>query len=612
MRLACLVLVLLGACASPPQLWPQPNSFDSAPLWPLYWSDDSTAYGEALQQAAWESSGSIQAERLRQSYSIQSGNRLQEFQRADDRAKKFPADPSAQYLRARLMQDPVRLAGEFQQLAQRWPQHAWIQLGAAGSLQNVGRYRQAAAHLNAAPDWADAREFRLLLLARQAMAQNHAKPWLPLMALAFDVGSPNALYEVQQLAINKRDSNLQKLCRAELNLRQGAQEEESKRLDYLLNRALAELESDRVADIPELLGKMDGWSELLGLPSDWSSAHRYELPGGLGMLVPPELHAQQWAQLLERHQTAVMMGQSVATAPAMLVLRKVERRELDWPGLDQPVELVLAESGHSNQQTYFAGAALFRGFYARRDLANAQAAGIYARLQRLHDEGITLQKISQGVNGPEKSFRNPLPEESKWLPPGQSLTLEMDRGSQDVGRLPEDMDLPLRLRLIETWDAALQGPDALKARVQELEWQNLVLHESGHLPDILPWTQGKGGIWEALGMGLQSILRDGMLLGEWEYRAQLRAFASGHLSRWTLAEIVEIARSPQHPYYKPYRRLLGDMVQLTRKMENWPSLPNWTSLEEAEWTIIQRAMLKQARIERLPSSYVTQLSADWN
>ncbi len=575
------------ACVSTPITWDHPTDFDSAALWPLHWQKDFDAYRSHLEEAAWEQSGSIEAERYRQSYFIQRGHRVKEYLRADERAKQFPNDPDAQYLRARLLQDPVRLKGEFQKLAQRWPKHAWIQLGAAGSLQNIGRYREAAAHLNAAPDWPDAREFRMLVSARQALAFNHSEPWLPLMQLAFEQGNPDALYEVQQLAIQKQNAQLQQLCRSEIELRQGVGKEEGQRLQRLLNRALAEMQSERVADVAELLAKMDHWAELLQLPTGWSDAKRYRLPGGLGMLVPPETQAAEWSQLLDRHQTALMIGESVTTEPAMLVLYDVERHQLTWPGLEQPIEVVLAESGESNQQTYFAGAALFRGFYARRDLSDALAAGISSQLQRVFDEGGRLEQLSTKL--------------------GPSKTQSMDRGNQDVGRLPEDLDLSLRIRLHSTREGAQEGSEALRKQVEVLEWKQLLLHEAGHLPDVLPWTKNDGNLWSALAMGIRSLMRDGMLLGEWEYRAQLRALVHSDAPGWAFAEIVEIARTPQHPYHKPYRRLLADLWRIGQQQQ-MPDLPDWIRLD-AEITRVGEKLMMEHGMKPMPRAFLKQLKS---
>ena len=590
-RLAVAVCFLfcIGACANTPPLWQPTADYDSAPLWKLHWNQETEARRKLLNDAAWEQSGSIEAERYRQADAIQRGQRLAEYRRADVRVQQQPNNPSAHYLRARLLQDPVRLSSEFQQLAKRWPNHAWIQLGAAGSLQNIGKYRLAAAHLRAAPDWPDAREFRLLVTARQLLGQNHDEPWLPLMDLAFIHGSPDALYEVQQYAMQKQNFALQRLCRAELDLRQGANEEESERLQHLIQRALRELESERIADVAELLNKMEGWSELLQLPRGWSKAKRYRLPGGLGMLVPPESGDDECLELLARHNTALMIGESVTTEPTLLALYEVERRLLEWPGESRPVELVLAGSGDSSQDAYFPGAALFRGFYARRDLSERQADGIAAQLQRLHDNGVQKEDLYST---------------------GASMTEEMDRGHQSPGRLAEDFDLPIRLRLLATWDVAQLGEDALEQRVKELEWQHLLLHEAGHLPDVLPWTRSEGGLLSAIKMGFQSLLRDGMLLGEWEYRAQLCALASSPNPHWALAEIVEVARTPQHPYYKPYRRLLADLIRAADSDKLFSELPKWIENDAVELQRLARAAMEPLSMKPLPSDFVKQLAAD--
>jgi len=167
--------------------------------------------------------------------------------------------------------------------------------------------------------------------------------------------------------------------------------------------------------------------------------------------------------------------------------------------------------------------------------------------------------------------------------------------------LPEDLDLALRLRARLT-----QGDlDAVLQR----EWQALILHEAGHLPDVLPWANDQGLHWlPQLGRALSSWFQDGWLLSEWEYRAQLRALATGLQVEWHLAQIVETARDPSQPYFRPYRRLLRDLVMEARK-RNLPPLAEWQALSGEELTALARALALKQQISLLDEASASSLLA---
>ncbi len=561
-----LILLLCG-CASPSHLWQPPADFEPAELWQAHWQNDDTAYAQILDQARWENSGSVEAERYRQNWAIHKGQRAIEYQRAAQRALAEPNNPAVQYLYARLYQDPQRLAAEFERLAERWPNFAWIRLGAAGSLMNLGQTHAAKQHLTAAKDWADARSFANAVRSRFAVATGAKEPWRTLMEDAFECANPDALYQIQSLALQHDQSSLAQLCQREISLQRAVGQSEEQRLTALLERGVVELQAQRSDSFEAFLRSMDTWAEQLNLPGQWQTAARYQLPAGLGQLLKPESQATAWSQLLADHHYAIVLGQSFGQSARLLILNGVQRLHIQWPGMDLPLEIHLAKSGSSSDRTAFAGAALFRGFYARRDLSDQLGEQIAVQQNRASELNLDTQ-----------------------------IVIQPDRGYLDVGRLPEDVDLPLRLRA-----QSMQSNTAT-----ELQWISLLLHESGHLPDILPWIQQRGDLLEAVHTALYSLLQDSMLLGDWEYRAQLRAMASGHQPRWALAETVETARSPMAPYYRPYRRLLTDLVQVARQ-ENLPALANWHLLSDVELSALARRLLEQKKITQLPAEYVADL-----
>ena len=566
-----LALVGFLACAAPVHNQIGSPDLDTEVLWQAYWQGDNQKYEEILEGERWESSGSVEAERLWQNFQIKLGRRAELYAEAAQRSAKFPNDPNAQYLFARLQQDPIRLAHQFERLVEKWPIHAWIRLGAAGSQQNLGNFIEAGEHLKQAPSWQDAKEFHHLLSARQAFAQNQTLPWEPIIQDAFEHRNPSALLELQFQARQLDHASMLRLAEAELALRMSTSKDEGARLNVFLERALAEASSEEANDLQVLLSKMDDWATDLELASGWSSASRYHLPFGLGYMLRPEQQPTELSDLLLRNDKALLIGSALFQKPRLLVLSDVRRIEIRWPGSTQPVELLLAQKGQSSDGTFFAGAALFHGFYARRDISDQVARRARPQLERIKPADLRLDQPIQPIEDP---------------------------GFSPPGRLPEDLDLPLRLRsqtLNGQWD-----------KIEEINWQGLLLHEAGHLPDILPWTEGSGSLWRGLKRGIFSWIQDGMFLGEWEYRAQLRALSSGKGMRWTLADIVETARSPEAPYFKPYRRLLSDLVFLARR-QGMPELASWHLIDDESLRALAITLCKQEGIEPMPKEGVQAL-----
>ena len=574
----CLATLLAGCQTT--RLGPEPpNDYQPAALWSAIWQGDRASSRDLALAAGWESTGSIEGERYRQAELLAEGRRAELMLEAEQRLAEAPFDPDRAYLHARLLQDPVRLVARFEELADRHPRHAWIRLGAAGSQLQLGEADAAQAHLRAAPDWPDAREFRALIEARIREQEGKPRPWRGLRDLALVQGSPSALAEMESMARASGDRAAEEAAAADRALRsQGPRsdlatagsEEESQALALLLRRLHAQLALQPELSLPEVLARLDGWADHLGLPAVWGASPRYRLPFGAGLLLRPERDAGALSALLERQERVVLIGGSWLQGTRAVELQGVKRLSLDWPGLDEPVEIVLAQSARGETE-WVSGGAVFRGFFVRRDL-NRRTARAWER------RALRITTID-------------LPADWQEAPTQGSVTPDL------VGGLPEDLDLGLRLRaqLLEVQEA------------EQATWEALLLHEAGHLPDMLPIASGKDPAWvRQLGRALGSWLQDGWPLSEWEYRAQLRALAEPGQPRLLLAQIVDTAQDPRAPYFRPYRRILQDLVQANRAQGGLP-LAQWHRWSDAEIQEQARALMASQGITALPEGFSEQM-----
>lgn len=581
LRLAWFLPFVLLACqVNQPGTQP-PADYAPHPLWEAIWQGNQPAVTELSMAAAWQATGSIEGERYRQAELIAQGRRAELLIEAEQRMQAEPFQPDLAYLHARLLQDPERLAARFTQLAQIYPHHAWIRLGAAGAELQRGKLAAARAHLQAAPDWPDARDFRELVSARLREASGESQPWRSLLESAFLRGSPTALSELEGMARRAGHASLSEFAAVDRALRRipparsalvPGSDAEADALELLLRRLRAQLAFQPQLGLPEVLAQLDGWSERLGLPAVWGITPRYRLPFGAGILLRPEHDAGPLSELLARHERVVLLGWSWLQGSRVVELAGVTRVKTPWRGSSRGIEVVLADEALGNTG-WISGGAVFRGFYVRRDLSRRVAFSLARQLERL-----------QATQLPEA-----------WQDQSGAAVTQTDIELA----LPEDFDLALRIR------AKLTGGD-LDA-VLQCEWQALVLHEAGHLPDVLPWAQEQGLHWlPQLGRALGSWMQDGWPLSEWEYRAQLRALATGLQAEWHLAQIVETARDPSQPYYRPYRRLLRDLVAEAR-VRQLPALAAWNELSRQELTELARALARKQSISLLDAASAQQL-----
>ncbi|MAW59694.1 MAG: hypothetical protein CMJ94_02525 [Planctomycetes bacterium] len=558
-----------------------PADFHPQALWAAIWRGDTAASRQLAWEARWEATGSIEGERYHQAELLLLGQRAGLLKEAAARLAEAPFDPDRAYLHARLLEDPVRLLHRFEELAQAHPRHAWIRLGAAGACLQNGELQAAAVHLREAPPWPDAADFRSLIEARLREAQGEARPWRGLLDAALDHGSPAALSELEQMARRAGAEAIIRVAAADRALRSQppaaspvapGSAEEQQALDLLLERMHAQLAYAPQIGLPELLARMDGWALHLGLPAVWGNSPMYRLPFGAGLLLRPELDAGELSALLHRHQRLVLVGWSWLQGARAVELRGVERWSLDWPGLEQAVEIVSAADARG-EAGWVSGGAVFRGFFVRRDLNARTARAWERRAQRL----------------------------SSWeLPAGVATDPWSGVDVPDLpGALPESLDLGLRLR------AQLLAEEA--ATAEQAEWEALLLHELGHLPDVLPIASGQNPAWWGqLQRAVGSWFQDGWVLADWEYRAQLRALAAGPRAKLLLAQTIETAQDPGQPYFRPYRRLMRELVMHARAA-GWPALARWHSRSEAQLAELARSLLAEQSIQPIPGEVVSQL-----
>lgn len=564
-----LALGLCTACAASPLL-PPPTDLDAAILWRAQYEDlAADSYEQLLEDNGWQALGSVEGERYRQSFHLRRGRRGQLYQQVAGWLAEQPDNPDLAYLQARLLADPERLLATFEGLVRRWPGHAWIRLGAAGSNQNLSQWGRASRHLRAAPEWPDAAEFAHLLAARQAAAEQREEPWLSLLEDAFESHAPAALEEVARLARAADNLPLAQRAMAELALHNARSADLDQQRDALLQRLVAELRAHPEAGLDTLLVQLERWSAILELPQDWTASPRLRLPWGLAEVLRPEPGSSAALDGLSASGHWLLLGRSALNGLELLVLDQAEAVQMEWPGAASPIWIVACASVRSPQPNPMLGGAVFRGFYVRRDLTARIAETLDYAVARLD------------------------PATPAWVAADALPPTPPSHGEE----LAEDWELALHLRA-----AALGDGEAAR----ELEWRALLMHESGHLPDTLPLIEGRASWLRAGWMAWQSWWRDGMALGEWEYRAQLRALASGHAARWNLAHVLDAAADPTAPYHRPYRRLLKDLYRLAAA-QGWPPAARWRARSDRQIAELAQALAASRGVELLPADACLQL-----
>lgn len=559
------LLALPGACVAPAAT-PHPADVDLSPVWAALDHGDYAAARAAVEPIGWLGHHSVEGERLRQSLLVAEGRRGELAAELQEWEAQRPGDPDLAYLEARLLQNPERQEGRLAQLAQQFPGHAWIRLALAGLAQQEGRWGEARAQLQAAPDWPDAREFRRILVARQWVAENHAREALDLLeSAAFAGRQREALLEYLDIAQRTGKTLAAARATAEYRLRSlPVRASLGERIDRAFERLDAELKAGGRADLDQSLALLDSFLQQAGAPSGWVSQPRYSLEP-VGELVRPEAGSGGVATAWAGAGRMLIAGEAVTRGVELLLLRDVRRVRFDWPDEPVPLELVLAGSGTSTRVNSVVGGTVFHGFYLRRDFAETSAE-TYA------DEAARVD-LARPFRMPESA-----PEHEDWL--------------------PEDYDLPARLRA-----ARLHEPGASALRV---ELQQVYLHECCHLPEILSLTGARPHVGALLWPALAAFLQTGDAVGWLEERAQARALAVSPEPQWILADLVQRARTPSDSYSRPYAGLLRVLVQVAAE-RGLPPLARWHELDAASLRALGAEACRRKGYQPLPAAVVARL-----
>ncbi|RMH04018.1 MAG: hypothetical protein D6702_04345 [Planctomycetota bacterium] len=564
-------LLLLLGCAAPAPL-PPPPAVDLGPVWAPWWRGDEDAALAAAEERGWERAGSVAGERLRQMLRSRRGERPALVAEVRRWRRDAPEDPDLAYLEARLIQDPARAEERFRALARRFPRHPWIGLGLASLVEGGGAPpRVVRSLLEAVPERADAAPFRRQIEARLLAREDRPRAALArLEEDAFVRGDRAALETWLGIAARAGLRAEEERGKAEVRRRAlGLDVPLGARVATIGRRAVAEARARPGMGLAEFLALLDGWCGEAGLRSGWAEAPRYRL-GPVGSLVRPEAGssppAAEWAEA----GRTLLVGSAWGHGLEVLLLEGVERHRLRWPGRSEPLEILIARRGRGSRANGATGGTIFGGFYLRLDLLAAAAAALEDRLDRVR----------------------PLPEVPNLPPPLEPV--------EEDGRLPEDWDLDLRL------GARCRADSGRSAR--ELEFELLLLHEAGHLAEVLPLLDGGRRLWPALPAALASWLRSGDPMTWLEERAGLRALAASPHPRWALADLVRGAHSGPPRYRSAYRRVLGELIEAATAAD-LPPFWAWDRLEPGRLRALAERVLAGRGLAPLPAEGVEALLA---
>jgi hypothetical protein len=555
------LLLACAACAAPAELpvgLPEP-AVDLGPARELLWQGREDEALLWLDESGWSLQGSVAAERLRQDLLLSRGERPLLAAELAEAEALGGADPDLLYLRARIISDPEQRLAQLIEGAQRAPQHPWLGLGVAATLQEFGRWEEAAEWIDATPGAAATSSFRRLLTARhQAETGRLFGAWRLLERDAFVHGHREALLECLRLGEQLGSDRRVARAATELALRSApAARDPGAAMDRVFERLVAEEPWMHGANLDATLLRIDAWAEVAGVPSGWREQARYGV-AGLAEMVQPESFRGGVAAAWMEHGRFLLIGRAPGRGVDWLLLQDAKRLLLPLPNGLPAVEMIVAERGLEPQSRTIPGGAPFHGFFVRADLVRAAARARERELERfgtgrLHDEDAAEPLASDGPLEP-------------W-----------------------DLAHRLRARRIAAGGAT----------AQDLEFVQLVLHECSHLPETLPWARTGVPLLTMAPAVIRSLLRFDDPVLFLEERAQLRALASGVEWEWVLAEILDRAHTPRDPYYAPYRSLLRALVERAQD-QGFPPLHAWDELDADAVPRLAREYLAARGLEPMP------------
>lgn len=562
-RFALLLWILSGfGCASNPARVDYDFAAELAQVQELLWDGEARRAIDFLEPLRWSESGSIALERVRQDLRLSIGEREAVVAEVQQWRRDLPHHPDLRYLNARLLEDPIGRFESLHLLHRQYPRHIWARLGLVATAQSIGRWQSAQQWFGMAEASAGSGTFLRIVQARLLAHRENTAAALELLEKdAFELNVERSLVEYLSLASTSGNNKEARRARSELNLRRVNQKplDRAQRIDLAFQRLIGEWPHIKELPLEEILGKLDQWSNQAGAPAGWAKVPRYSL-AGIAQIVRPETDAGGVTEAWAESGRYLLAGSAYGRGNELHLLRDVVVMRLDWPGHVNPIEMVAARGVLSPQNGTAQGGTVFRGFYLRLDSMERGA-----------------DRLAQSLN----QLRQSNPDFSS------SPSAEV---CANLGEL-ESLQLPARLRL--------QCLTESSSNVRDLELLHLTMHEAGHLAEILQWLD-EGLPLVSVGA---SFLSSRMELGDpllWlEYRAQLRAMASGWQPKWAFAEILERGQQPSDPYFAAYRSLLRDLLALAEH-HGLPHLAQWDQLEQGHFVSLARELLQLQDLEPSP------------
>ncbi|MDP7062621.1 MAG: hypothetical protein QF489_06795 [Planctomycetota bacterium] len=559
-----LGLLFCFACASAA---PRPEydfAAEMSHVQELLWDGEIDCALEYLEPLRWSKSSSVMLERVRQDLRLKLGEREQVLVELQQWKQDLPHHPDLQYLQARLLEDPIGRYQSLHRLNRQFPQHIWARLGLVSTAQVLGRWKSAEEWYVVAEASEGSGVFQRIVQARLLANRNETQAALDLLENdAFAAQVEQSLVEYLNLASNSGNKQEARRARAELDLRRVNQQQYTRanRIDLAFRRLIGEWPHIQNLELREILRKLDQWCHQAGAPAGWTKVPRYNLVG-LAQMVRPETDAGGVASEWAAAGRYLLAGFAYGRGNELHLLRDVVVMRLEWPGHVNPIEMVTSRGVLSPQRGTAQGGTVFRGFYLRLDSMERSAERLAASLKRLAD-------IKPDFN------TTPSDDLCANLPPMESL------------------QLPTRLRL----QAISDRPHHLR----DFELIHLTMHEAGHLAEILSWLDEGLPLVSVGAQFLGSQVKFGEPLLWLEYRAQLRALASGWNPKWAFAEILERGQQPADPYYAAYRSLLRDLLTLAEH-HDWPHLAQWDRQQPGELVALARQLLRLKKLRPSPDA----------
>ncbi len=559
--LAVVLCLGLSACQSvvPSKALVPPISLDAARR--FYDQGQYWKVLELLAAHSWEVEHNVEIERLRQNASMPLGlrwQRLREIRRWQD---QWPNHPDLAYLQARMMEDPMARAKEMERLFHLFPQHPWIWFGHVTTVQELRRWNQAENLLTQAgqAEAALPSSFRHLLYSRQARHKHQwdqAFQWLE--EDAFQQNRSFSMWEYLRTAVVAGDQARIHRARAAMQLqRQAPEVQDAVAIDLAFQRFQAEWPWCREESFQQQSQRFDQYLAQVGAPHGWAQQPRYGWAKIAGIL-RPEAQASPLAQAWLQARRALLAGY-LGGQSQWVLLQGCDAFLCSWPG-SPPLQILIAENASSVSQPAAEAGTVFRGFYLLR--------------QPLREASLLLEEKLRLFSA-----------EPMVLPQGQPFS--------GLGNL--DLSMRLRKRAMKDGDWSVY---------QRNLWV-LCLHESGHLPDVLPLLDNGGSFLSVLPDLLKSQLRFGNPRMQLEYEAQLRALATGVQTDWLLAETLDRATDLGDPYFAPYRQLMKDLVNFAVG-RGWPPLARWQEKSATEIAQLARDFC-QHKVSLLPVTGIENL-----